>query len=182
MKDARQFDLTHKKARNEAGFTLIELMVVVAIIGILTAVAAPRVQAFRARGVQSEAKANLSSIFLAQTNFFEANERYADIGVCNPGVACAGGDGAAFTYQTNNSPKYSYVGAGGGAGAGGWSAGASSIGLILRGQRDQWRINSNRVLCAINDSVRGAFRDCPATNTVATDGTPNLDNATDVPN
>ncbi len=47
------------------GFTLIELMIVVAIIGILAAIAIPNFMRFQARARQSEAKANLKAVFTA---------------------------------------------------------------------------------------------------------------------
>jgi type IV pilus assembly protein PilA len=52
-----------------AGFSLVELMVVVAIIGILASVAVPGVQKYMAKARQSEAKVNLSSLYTAEKAF-----------------------------------------------------------------------------------------------------------------
>jgi type IV pilus assembly protein PilA len=48
--------------RNEKGFTLIELMVVILIIGILVAIAVPVFNAARASAYESTCKANLRTI------------------------------------------------------------------------------------------------------------------------
>jgi type IV pilus assembly protein PilA len=63
------------------GFTLIELMIVVAIIGILAAIAIPNFVKFQAKGKQSEANAQLKAIFSAQKANFPINQGYwSDIG------------------------------------------------------------------------------------------------------
>ena len=53
----------------QEGFSLIELMIVVAIIGVLVAVAVPNFQRFLARSKQTEAKTNLGSLYGAQKAF-----------------------------------------------------------------------------------------------------------------
>src|SRR3989442_12895302 len=63
----------------QKGFTLIELMIVVAIIGILAAIAIPNFIKFQARSKQSEAKANLKAIFTAQKAFYQEKDRFSTL-------------------------------------------------------------------------------------------------------
>ena len=55
--------------KSQKGFSLVELMIVVAIIGILAAIGIPQYAKFQARARQSEAKGNLGSLYTAEQSF-----------------------------------------------------------------------------------------------------------------
>ena len=90
------------KLRGKKGFTLIELMIVVAIIGILAAIAIPNFLRFQAKSRQSEAKTNLGGIFTAQTAYLGEHNQYgtfqqiawAPIGTSQRYTYYSGNDGA----------------------------------------------------------------------------------------
>jgi prepilin-type N-terminal cleavage/methylation domain-containing protein len=54
---------------NQAGFTLLELMVVVAIVGILASIAIPQYRKYQNRARQTEAKIALGAIYTAERSF-----------------------------------------------------------------------------------------------------------------
>lgn len=66
-----------KFLKNPNGFTLVELMVVVAIIGILSAIAVPSFKKYQAKSKQSEAKIQLAAIYNSEVGTQSDYDTYA---------------------------------------------------------------------------------------------------------
>ena len=67
-----------KFQRNQKGFTLIELMIVVVIIGILAALAIPRFMTASTKSKQSEAKQILKQIYVMERAYFQEKGSYTN--------------------------------------------------------------------------------------------------------
>ncbi len=66
------------KYRHQTGFTLIELIIVILIIGILAAISYPSYQEYVMRGNRTEAMALLNEAAARQERYFAQNNTYAD--------------------------------------------------------------------------------------------------------
>ncbi len=66
------------KMKNQKGFTLIELMIVIAIIGILAAIAIPQFASYRKRGYNSSAQADLKNLATAEEAYFTDQYKYTN--------------------------------------------------------------------------------------------------------
>jgi type IV pilus assembly protein PilA len=87
-----------KALRSSKGFTLIELMIVVAIIGILAAIAIPNFLQYQMKSKQSEAKVNLGAIKTSEVAFQAERGCYVGIGAEGVTAPVAGTKTTPFTW------------------------------------------------------------------------------------
>ena len=92
--------------KTNKGFTLIELMIVVAIIGILAAIAIPNFLNYQCKSKQSEAKQSLGTIAKNQEAYLAEFDKYADTSK-KLGFAVKGST-QRYTYSYNTVSKTGY--------------------------------------------------------------------------
>lgn len=91
------------------GFTLIELMIVVAIIGILAAIAIPNFVKFQCRSKQSEAKGNLKALYVAQESYRAEFDTY----LADCGTSCTSATNEIGFQAKGQKIRYDYSSTGG---------------------------------------------------------------------
>ena len=64
--------------RNEPGFTLLELLVVVSIVGILASIAIPQYASYRARGFDSIVESQVRHVATGQEAHYASNSTYSN--------------------------------------------------------------------------------------------------------
>ena len=97
-----------KRVKGQKGFTLIELMIVVAIIGILAAIAIPNFIAYQSKSKQSEAKVSLGAIFTSAVAFAaeQVSTTFIAPNTTSIGWAPSGTPRYSFWYNVTTAPQY----------------------------------------------------------------------------
>jgi type IV pilus assembly protein PilE len=99
-----------KAIRHAAGFTLIELMIVVVIVAILAAIGIPSYADYVRRGKIAEATSNLSAMRVKLEQFFQDNRTY--VGACTAGTLAplpTGAEARYFAYTCPTLTATTYV-------------------------------------------------------------------------
>ena len=118
------------KKKNDKGFTLIELMIVIAIIGILAAIAIPNFLNYMCKSKQAEAKTNLGEIAVLEESYYGEHNTYTN-------------DTGDLGFETKGNARYTYTIPTANANA--FTAQATST-RVNGSNTDTWTIDQNRNL------------------------------------
>jgi len=98
-----------RHSREIRGFTLLELMIVVAIIGLLATIAIPNFFGIQKRAKTTEARSNLGAIWTLQEAYYVENETYANpSGELDPGLYDGTTGWSDLGFYPNGTTRYEY--------------------------------------------------------------------------
>jgi type IV pilus assembly protein PilE len=129
-----------------SGYTLVELLIVVAILGILATVAIPAYHNYVNRSKQSDAIIGLKAAQMAQEQFFSENNRYANSIDILPGFNDTGaadnkfakGDYTLTVASASTAPAFSLAAQ-----------------AVLGGNTDRWTISNTNIDPVADTSMPG---------------------------
>ncbi len=143
-------------SKGTEGFTLVELMIVVAIIGILAAIAVPSYMKFMAKTKRSEAKANLGAIYNAELSYYSEYDTFSTSFAAIRWVPV--GTNKYYSYSVGGEiyGKGEAVPSGISPGASSDSFTACAWGSIDNDATlDIWKINEKKNMVNVNDDLSG---------------------------
>ena len=151
------------KGKKQKGFSLVELMIVVAIIGILAALAVPRFQTFQAKARQAEVKTNLSHVWTLQTSYHGDNDGFwgtdqaplSDSGSANSSD-CIQSNGIGFKLTDCTKVRYVYRIVGASSGTDFEARGLESSHRVFPGctaADDEWSVDENKSMTNTSNAL-----------------------------
>lgn len=137
--------------KNQKGFTLVELMIVVVIIGILAALAIPRFMRATTKSKQSEAKGILKQVYTMQHAYRQEKDLY--FVTATPADSTNTASFATLGVDIGRNARYQYVLTTTDAGLTTFTCTATATGLDDDATNDVWTIDQTGRLLVVTDDA-----------------------------
>ncbi len=136
------------------GFSLIELMVVVAIMAFLAMIAVPNFNRFLAKAKRAEAYMNLNSMYAAEKAHFAEHDTYSDVLMGENGIGWKPEGKTHYSYGFSGSEgRNNFIGKSG-AGIQGSRADKTGFIAVAASEKDIITIDENNNIIIVQDGLK----------------------------